>query len=455
MAGKKSKKPSEKAAKKAIKKPAEKKAAKKPSEKAAPEKTLKETQHERFLTAQRYSKELLTDFKRSLKSVIVYGSTAKGKHGEKSDIDVFVIIDDTKLERDIPDEVKERIWADLRRAALKVDKNITIQAFMFLTEFWESIRNVEPLTMEILRAGVPVYDVGVFMPAKRMLQRGKLPTTREAVIKRLHIAPQHIKMARYKLRSVAHTLEQAMASAGQAPLMFIGRVPPGKEAVAQELDHYFVKKGLLDEKWVKVAEELHQFNKEMEHVEKDVPEGLGARADEMIKKCSDFIKEMVRLVQSLEKNKKSNVLLTTYKTFLKANVGALELKGVKPPEKLKDLPAVMAQHFPEVEEQQKTLFEKMGRALVAAKKGEAEMIPEKEIYTLREETKRFILDLGKKLKELKEKGELKIPEKLKEKGLAGGEHVTTKPPAEIPEEAKPEETKAETPAEDKPGEEKG
>ncbi|MCK4927242.1 MAG: nucleotidyltransferase domain-containing protein, partial [Candidatus Aenigmarchaeota archaeon] len=188
-----------------------------------------ESQKIRLETAQTFAKEVSREFKKSLKAVVVYGSTAKGKHRETSDIDTFVIIDDTKLEQDIPAEVKERIGADLRRIGTKIDKNITIQAFMFLTEFWESIRSVEPLIMEILRFGIPIYDVGIFMPAKRMLQRGMLPTTNEAVGKRIHIAPQHLKMAEYRMKSGAHFMEQAMAAAGQAPLMLIGKIPPGKE----------------------------------------------------------------------------------------------------------------------------------------------------------------------------------------------------------------------------------
>ncbi|MCK5593614.1 MAG: nucleotidyltransferase domain-containing protein, partial [Candidatus Aenigmarchaeota archaeon] len=173
-----------------------------------------ESQKIRLETAQTFAKEIQKEFKNSLKAVIVYGSTAKGKHRETSDIDTFVIIDDTKLEKDIPPEVKEKISADLRRIGAKIDKNITIQAFMFLTEFWESIRSVEPLIMEILRFGIPVYDVGIYMPAKRMLQRGMLPTTNEAVAKRIHIAPQHLKMAEFRMKSGAHFMEQAMAAAG-------------------------------------------------------------------------------------------------------------------------------------------------------------------------------------------------------------------------------------------------
>ncbi|NOQ55476.1 MAG: hypothetical protein GQ477_01575 [Nanohaloarchaea archaeon] len=400
-----------------------------------------ESQKKRLEIAQVFAKEVQKEFKSSLKAVIVYGSTAKGKHRETSDIDTFVIIDDTKLEKDIPAEVKEKISADLRRIGAKIDKNITIQAFMFLTEFWESIRSVEPLIMEILRFGIPVYDVGIYMPAKRMLQRGMLPTTNEAVAKRIHIAPQHLKMAEFRMKSGAHFMEQAMAAAGQAPLMLIGKVPPGKEDVPKELIFHFVDKKLLDAKYGEMAQKIHDFAKEIEHAEKKEIENLGKRTDEYLKMTDKFIKEMKELLKRLSEQKADTVLMNTYKAFLKANVGALELKGVKPPEHLKDLPKAMADHFPEVKELQEDLFERLAKALIIAKKGKADMIPEKEIYGLKEETKRFIYTLGNRLKELKTKGELKISEdklellkKLKEaqdnskKGHAG--HVTMNRPSE-------------------------
>ncbi|MBW6462002.1 MAG: nucleotidyltransferase domain-containing protein [DPANN group archaeon] len=369
-----------------------------------------ESQKKRLETAQNFAKEVQKEFKNSLKAVVVYGSTAKGKHKETSDIDTFVIIDDTKLENEIPAEVKEKISADLRRIAAKIDKDITIQAFMFLTEFWESVRSVEPLIMEILRFGIPVYDVGIYMPAKRMLQRGMLPTTNEAVAKRIHIAPQHLKMAEYRIKSGAHFMEQAMAAAGQAPLMLIGKVPPGKEDVPKELIFHFVDKKLLDAKYGEMAQNIHDFAKEIEHAEKKEIKNLGKRTDKYLKMTDEFIKEMQELLKRLTEQKADTVLMNTYKAFLKANVGALELKGVKPPEHLKDLPKTMADHFPDMKELQEDLFERLAKALIIAKKGKAEMIPEREIYGLKEETKRFIYTLGNKLKELKDKGELKITE---------------------------------------------
>lgn len=433
--------PNEKAPGAAEKEGAEKKMA--PEEKVSPSadgkpseqgsKEQKKEQEKRFKIAQDFSRRLIEKFKKSVKSVVVYGSTATGKHKKTSDIDVFVIMDDTKIEQEIPAEIKDRIWNEILRVAkdtneagkLPEGQGITIQAFMFLTEFWENMRTAEAVLIAILRTGVPVFDVGVFMPAKRMLMRGKIPTTKEAVDKKIAAAPEFVTYALSRVKSAAHYMEQGMAAAGQGALMFIGRVPPNKEDVPKALEESFVKQGLLEEKYVKDAEEIRKFAKELEHKKDEECKNCGAEVDKYLKMTDEFVKRMEKLVKELEMKKKSTVLMETYKTFLKANVGALKYKGVTPPESLKDLPKVMYEHFPDLKDIHAELFEHLTRALTMAKEGKESEIPERDVYELREKTKMFVLNLGKKLKEMKDRGEIVVPEKTEEKKEGAKEPVLT------------------------------
>jgi len=159
--------------------------------------------------------------------VAVYGSVPEGRHTHESDIDTFVVLDDTKLEKGVSDDAKDKIRKKVTKLAKETDDRITIQYFSFLTEFWDSVSKGEPLIVAILRKGEPVYDVGVFMPAKRMLERGDISSSKEAVRKRLKMAAAGMKKCEKRLRSsIPHTLEQAMANAGQAPIMLTGKTPP-------------------------------------------------------------------------------------------------------------------------------------------------------------------------------------------------------------------------------------
>ncbi len=411
-------KPTKKAGKQAQPKEEQKKGA--PSQ-MSPEQ--KKEQEKRFKIAQKFTKSIIEKFKRSVKAVIVYGSTATGKHKKTSDIDIFVIMDDTKIEQEIPQEVKDRIWNEMLKIAKDTDKNITLQAFMFITEFWENLRTAEPVLIAILRSGVPVFDVGIFMPAKRMLQRGKIPTTQEAVQKKISAAPQFVDYAESRVKSTGHYLEQAMATAGNAALMYIGRMPQNKEDVPGALDESFVKENLLEDRYVKDAETIRKFAKDIEHKTGNDLEGIGQEADKYIKLTKGFVKRMHSLIGELEQRRKSNILMKTYKTFLKANVGALKYIGVKPPESLKDLPLIMQNKFPDLKDAYTDLFTNLTKNLSLIKKGKAKAVPERDIYQLREQTKTFVIQLGKKLKELKDKGEITPP---KDMGADG--HPTLNPP---------------------------
>ncbi|MFH1127383.1 MAG: nucleotidyltransferase domain-containing protein [archaeon] len=366
----------------------------------------KKEQEERFKIAQKFTKSLIEKFKRSVKAVVVYGSTATGKHKTTSDIDVFVIMDDTKIEQEIPQEVKDRIWNEMLKIAKDTDSNITLQAFMFITEFWENLRTAEPVLIAILRSGVPVFDVGIFMPAKRMLQRGKIPTTQEAVQKKISAAPQFVEYAESRVKSAGHYLEQAMATAGNAVLMYIGRMPQNKEDVPSALEESFVREKLLEERYVHDAESIRKFAKEVEHKTGEDLVGVGAEVDKYLKLTNEFVKRMADLIKELEQRRKSSVLMKTYKTFLKANVGALKYIGVNPPESLNDLPQVMNNNFPDLKDSYADLFSNLTRNLTLIKKGKAEAIPERDVYQLREQTKSFVIMLGKKLKDMKDKGEI-------------------------------------------------
>ena len=383
----------------------------------------KKEQEKRFKIAHKFTKKLIEKFKRSVKAVVVYGSTATGKHKKTSDIDIFVIMDDTKIEQEIPQEVKDRIWNEMLKIAKDTDKNITLQAFMFITEFWENLRTAEPVLIAILRSGVPVFDVGIFMPAKRMLQRGKIPTTQEAVQKKISAAPQFVDYAESRVKSAGHYLEQAMATAGNAALMYIGRMPQNKEDVPGALDESFVKEKLLEDRYVLDAENIRKFAKEIEHKKGKDMEGIGAEVDKHLKMTNEFVKRMQDLIKELEQRRKSNVLMKTYKTFLKANVGALKYIGIKPPESLNDLPQIMQNNFPELKDQYTDLFTTLTKNLTLIKKGKAKAIPERDIYQLREQTKTFVIQLGKKLKDLKDKGEITPP-----KDTSSGDHPTLNPP---------------------------
>ncbi len=371
-------------------------------------KMREKSQERRMQAAEEFSEKLKDKLGDKVKVVAVWGSVAKGEHGHDSDIDTLVILDDTKLKKDVPDDAKKKIQRKVTQAAKDTDDRITIQYFPFLTEFWDSLRKGEPLAIEAVRNGQPVYDTGIFMPAKRLLQRGKIKATRESVKKRLKMAAAGYKKAEKNLRSsIPHKLEQVMANAGQAPIMLVGKNPPPKEKVPETLEEMFVEKDMLEEEYVDIAQELYDFG---DKGEKHPDEVTGEEVEEHLNKADDFVRRMHKLVSQLGAQKKVKGIVDDYKKFLKANVAALKSKDIEPPEDRDDLPEVVQENL-DVDENHIEMFDKWEDVVEKVKNKEMDEVNEKELYELKQDTKEFVSRVGKDIQKMKEeKAEEMTPE---------------------------------------------
>ena len=353
----------------------------------------------RMEAAEEFSEKLVEKLGDKVKVVAVWGSVSKGEHGYDSDIDTLVILDDTKLQKDVPQDAKKKIQKKVTNLAKETDERITIQYFPFLTEFWDSLRKGEPLAIEAVRNGEPLYDTGLFMPAKRLLERGKISGTQESVRKRLKVGAAGYKKAEKNLKSsTPHKLEQAMASAGQAPIMLAGRSPPGKEKVPDVLEEMFVEQEMLEQEYVEMAREIYEFGDMGEKNPEDV---TGELVDEHLNKTDEFIRRMHKLVSQMGARKKVKNLVDSYKQFLKANVAALKSQGVSPPEDKDDLPGVVEENL-DVDEEHVEMFNKWDDVIEKVKDKELDDVNEKELYELKNESREFVSSVGKDIREMKE-----------------------------------------------------
>ncbi|MFB6208618.1 MAG: nucleotidyltransferase domain-containing protein [Candidatus Nanohaloarchaea archaeon] len=363
-------------------------------------KEMREKSKERRMeAAEEFSDKLEEKLGDKLKVVAVWGSVPQGEHGYDSDIDTLVILDDTKLKKDVPKDARKKIRKKVNDAAKETDERITLQYFPFLTEFWDSLRKGEPLAIEAVRNGEPVYDTGIFMPAKRLLERGKIKATRETVKKRLKMAAAGYKKAEKDFKqSIPHKLEQVMANAGQAPIMLVGKNPPAKEKVPDTLEEMFVEKDMLEPEYVDMAQDLYDFGNKGE---KESDKVKGEEVEEHLEKADDFVRRMHKLVSQLGAKKKVKNIVDDYKRFLKANVAMLKSQGIEPPEDRDDLPEVVREEL-EVDEDHMEMFEKWEQIIEKVKDKDMEEVNDKELYELKQDTKEFVSKVGKDLKEAKE-----------------------------------------------------
>src|SRR3989344_158244 len=128
---------------------------------------------------------VLRKFDKYIVSYVAVGSMFRGD-ATSNDIDVAVVIDDTDVKKMTRAELKDKLMAIIRGMGFDasqltgVKKAFHIQTYI-LTDFWDSIKDANPVIYTFLRDGVPIYDRGVFMPWKLLLKMGRIKPSPEAI----------------------------------------------------------------------------------------------------------------------------------------------------------------------------------------------------------------------------------------------------------------------------------
>ena len=129
---------------------------------------------------------VLQKFEKYVVSYVLGGSLIRGDTVKESDVDVFVIINDTDVKRMSRLELKERLRGIIYQyvgeaASMAGVQNKLEPQIYLLTDFWEAVKDAHPVMFTFIRDGVPIYDRGTFMPWKALLKMGKLKPSPEAI----------------------------------------------------------------------------------------------------------------------------------------------------------------------------------------------------------------------------------------------------------------------------------
>jgi predicted nucleotidyltransferase/uncharacterized protein (UPF0332 family) len=377
----------------------------------------KEEMEKRLEIVKKFADKVLEKYGKLVKCIVMMGSVAREEFKPKSDIDVFLVVDDTTgeiKESDVEkiDEELEKILEEIPEAWITEEGKektcmLSVQPTYTLTEFWDYARVCHPIVYNFIKEGIAVYDTGFFMPIKRLLEMGRIPATREAIESYMEGAPKKLIRAKtVKLLMLAEDCYYAMLNTAQAVLMFMGLSPPVPSKAYEEVKKYLVDPGIIEPEYAEWLREIVEIRKKIEH--KELTEVSGAFVDEWIERAEKFVEKMFNVLNALEIRKREKILERTHEVMLKAVATALKsLKRL--PEKSEELPEAFKKEFIDsklidpyywnvwkrVEELKKALEEKKGTE-----------VPEREVYELREHVRKLIHDLAKVLKEkgIEEKG---------------------------------------------------
>ncbi len=285
---------------------------------------------------------VLKKFEKYIVSYVLSGSLVRGQATKTSDIDVFIVIDDTDVKKMTRAELKDKLRAIIIGMGIEagemtgIKNKLNIQVYI-LTDFWDSLKEANPVIFTLLRDGVPFYDRGIFMPWKQLLRMGKIKPSQEAIDLFMNSGNQMLSRVKFKLREIGmEDTYYAILTPSQAALMLHGVAPPAPRETAKLMREIFVKKlKILEEEYVKILEQNIQIRKELEHgSKKDL---TGKEVDTLLNDAEKFLKRINRLFTQLEKMKSESSVAEVYDTVVSIIRDVLRLEGV---EKVKDIEIV-------------------------------------------------------------------------------------------------------------------
>lgn len=249
--------------------------------------------HEDLQLARNFSKKMYDEFSGFLKSVIIFGSTARQEHPGKGDIDIMIIVDDVTTV--LTPAIVETYRIITEKIITEVSTRLHVMTLK-LTAFWDYVRNSDPVAVNILRDGVALIDTGFFEPLQGLLQRGRIRPTAEAIWTYFSRAPNTLNNSKWHIMQATVDLYWAVIDSAHAALMKQGVIPPSPKHVGEMIKEKLVKPGLVSKKCALTMDMFYKVMKQIEH--REIKFVTGQQYDIYKKEAEEFVESMKKVVEN-------------------------------------------------------------------------------------------------------------------------------------------------------------
>jgi predicted nucleotidyltransferase len=209
----------------------------------------------------KFTNEARKHYGNIIKSVLIFGSAAKGTMVKGSDADLWIVLDDTMTKGS---EDLEKVNSQLYLIAHEL-KDLHIQTTT-LTEFWDWIKRGSPELVNYLRYGLVVYDTGFVKPVQRMLQLGLIPPSEETITLKARAAEARYKKIKLDIMGMIFELRYTAMDIIQAAIMYFYKATPDYKAAPEYLEK-MVKDKKLEKLYVEKFKELDGLWRSIDHKE--------------------------------------------------------------------------------------------------------------------------------------------------------------------------------------------
>ena len=234
---------------------------------------------------------------RPIKSIALFGSSAKGVSAPHSDIDIVIIIDDASIQWD------EELIAWYREELGKLIKSNAYNKPLHintvrLTTWWSELIRGEPVVLNIIRWGVPLIDFGgFFTPLKSLMLSGKLKGSPEMIYITLGRAPVHMLRSKASMIGSLEAIYWAFVDSSHSALIAAKQSPPSPEHIPALMRESLVDKGLLNKKYADWYKELYTLTHRT--LRGEVNDIDGKEVQIWRERADEYVREMAVVVKKL------------------------------------------------------------------------------------------------------------------------------------------------------------
>lgn len=254
---------------------------------------------ENLRIAREFSKELILEMKDLVKSIVLFGSNLNDTLNKDSDIDLMIVLDNVSVY--VTPELREayRIITSNLNTTVGKDK-LHIMTVNF-SDLWDMARKGDPVLINILRHGLPLFDRNIVEPMQYLLEVGKIKPTKESIYNYVARSTTLLDETKKHLEESLLDLYYCVIDITHATLMSQKITPPSPKEMPEIYSKTF--KGKTIGKYSKDIKEFYTMAKDIEY--KRSKNINGEYYDKMKEKASNLVMELKTFIDEEMKKESS------------------------------------------------------------------------------------------------------------------------------------------------------
>lgn len=246
---------------------------------------------ENLRIARNFSKEMLVEMKELVRSIVLFGSNTHDTLKNTSDIDIMIVLDNVSVF--VSDELREAYKIITSNLTAKYSNKIHLMT-VNLSDLWDMARKADPVLINILRYGMPIFDRDLIEPMQYLLEIGKIRPTKESVYNYVSRAKTLHEETEKHLEIAVLDMYYSVVDIVHASLMVKKIMSPSPKDMKD-----IFKKNFKEKNFKKISEDIDFFYKLAKEIEHGKAEKIsGKKFDECRKKSEKILNELESFILS-------------------------------------------------------------------------------------------------------------------------------------------------------------